>query len=123
MTHVKYCLLGEQTFPLELVDDLVKLFPNCTLGQAYGMSSDIPRSYQASGSRSDSGLSEMSTAVAITPASEQGMPRSTSVGRFLPGIEYRIVGADGKPAKPEEAGELWVSGPSRAIGYLDNKPA
>lgn len=53
MTHVKYCLLGEQTFPLELVDDLVKVFPNCTLGQAYGMSSDIPRPYRAPGSQSD----------------------------------------------------------------------
>ena len=65
----------------------------------------------------------MSTAVAITPASQQGMPKSASVGKFLPGIDHRIVAADGKPAKPGEVGELWVSGPSRAIGYLDNKPA
>lgn len=65
----------------------------------------------------------MSTAVAITPTSHQGMPKSASVGRFLPGIDHRIVSADGKSTKPGEAGELWVSGPSRAIGYLDNKPA
>ena len=65
----------------------------------------------------------MSTAVAITPASQQGMPKSASVGKFLPGIDHRIVAADGKAAKPGEVGELWVSGPSRAIGYLDNKPA
>ena len=65
----------------------------------------------------------MSTAVAITPAFQQGMPKSASVGRFLPGINYRIVTADGKPAKLGEAGELLVSGPSRATGYLDNKPA
>lgn len=65
----------------------------------------------------------MSTAVAITPASQQGMPKSASIGKFLPGIDYRIVTADGKPTKPGEAGELWVSGPSRAIGYLDNKQA
>lgn len=65
----------------------------------------------------------MSTAVAITPTSHQGMPKSASVGRFLPGIDHRIVSADGKPTKPGGAGELWVSGPSRAIGYLDNKPA
>jgi feruloyl-CoA synthase len=65
----------------------------------------------------------MSTAVAITPVSQRGMPKSASVGRFLPGTNYRIVAADGEPAKPGEAGELWVSGPSRAIGYLDNKQA
>jgi len=104
MKHVKYCLLGTQAFPLEFVEDLVRVFPNCTLGQVYG-------------------LSEMSTAVALTPASQQGMPKSTSVGRFLPGIDYRIVTVDGEPAKPGEAGELWVSGPSRAIGYLDDKRA
>ena len=69
------------------------------------------------------GLSEMSTAVAITPASQRGMPNSASVGKFLPGIEHRIVAADGKPVKSGEAGELWVSGPGRAIGYLDNKQA
>lgn len=65
----------------------------------------------------------MSTAVAITPASQQGMPKSASVGKFLPGIDHRIVAADGKAAKPGEVGELLVSGLSRAIGYLDNKPA
>ena len=40
MKHVKYCLLGAQAFPLELVDDLVRAFPNCTLGQVYGKSRD-----------------------------------------------------------------------------------
>ena len=71
----------------------------------------------------DPGLSEMSTAVAITPATQQVMPKSASIGRFLPGIDHRVVGADGKPVKRGEPGELWVSGPSGAIGYLDNKKA
>jgi len=123
MKHVKFCLLGTQAFPLELVDDLVRVFPDCTLGQAYGKSRDILDSQRRSDLRFDSGLSEMSTAVAITPASEKGMPKSASVGRFLPGIGYRIVTTDGRPAKLGEAGELWVSGPSRAIGYLDNRQA
>jgi acyl-CoA synthetase (AMP-forming)/AMP-acid ligase II len=124
MKHVKYCLLGGQTFPLELADDLVRVFPNCTLGQVYGKSHTTPESPRRSDFlQSDSGLSEMSTAVAITPVSQRGMPKSASVGRFLPGANYRIVAADGEPAKPGEAGELWVSGPSRAIGYLDNKQA
>jgi len=38
MKHVKYCLIGAQSFPLELTDDLVRAFPNCTLGQVYGKS-------------------------------------------------------------------------------------
>jgi len=40
MKHVKYCLLGAQTFPLELVDGLVRAFPDCTLGQVYSKSRD-----------------------------------------------------------------------------------
>lgn len=123
MGHVRYCLLGAQVFPLELVDDLARVFPNCTLGQVYGKSRAFLDLHRRSDLRSDSGLSEMSTAVAITPASQQGILKSASVGRFLPGIDYRIVAADGKPVELGEAGELWVSGPSRAIGYLDNKQA
>ena len=45
---------------------------------------------------------------------------SASVGKFLPGIEYKIVAAHGKPTKP---GDARVSGPSRTIGYLDNTQA
>ena len=41
MKHVEYCLLGTQVFPLELVDNLVRIFPNCTLGQVYGKSGAI----------------------------------------------------------------------------------
>lgn len=123
MNHVKYCLVGAQAFPMELIDELVTVFPNCTLGQTYGKLRGFSESCGHPDSPSHLGLLEMSTAVAITPASQQGMPRSTSVGRFLPGIDYTIVAADGTPVKLGEAGELWVSGPSRAIGYLDNKQA
>lgn len=108
---------------MELVDDLLRVFPNCTLGQVYGKLLDVSQSYPGPDFLFDSGLSEMSTAVAITPASQQGMPKSACVGRFLPGIEYRIITIDGGLAKPGEPGELWVSGPSQAIGYLDNKQA
>ena len=123
MKHVKHCLLGEQAFPMELVDDLVRVFPNCTLGQVYGNPRDVFRSQRRSHLLSDLGLSEMSTAVAITSASQEGMPKSAGCGKFLPGINHRIVAANGELAKPGEPGELWVSGPSRAIGYLDNKQA
>ena len=48
MKHVKYCLLGAQAFPLELVNDLMRVFPNCTLGQVYGWLRDILYSYRRS---------------------------------------------------------------------------
>jgi acyl-CoA synthetase (AMP-forming)/AMP-acid ligase II len=45
-------------------------------------------------------------------------PRSDdSVGRFLPGIEHRLVGRDGRPVAPGEVGELHVRGPNVMLGY------
>jgi malonyl-CoA/methylmalonyl-CoA synthetase len=40
-----------------------------------------------------------------------------SVGMALPGVELRIVGADGRALPPGETGELEVRGPSVCAGY------
>jgi long-chain acyl-CoA synthetase len=45
-------------------------------------------------------------------------PRTdTSVGRALPGVEVRLVGADGNTVPEGEVGELWVRGPNVMKGY------
>jgi long-chain acyl-CoA synthetase len=45
-------------------------------------------------------------------------PRSDeSVGRFLPGVEYRLVNFDGNPVGDREVGELHVRGPNVMLGY------
>src|SRR5258708_17538277 len=41
----------------------------------------------------------------------------TSVGTILPGIEVRLVGADGAPVADGEVGELHVRGPNVMRGY------
>jgi benzoate-CoA ligase family protein len=40
-----------------------------------------------------------------------------SVGRPVPGYEIRLCDQDGSDVAPGEPGELWVRGPSRALGY------
>jgi long-chain acyl-CoA synthetase len=40
-----------------------------------------------------------------------------SVGEVLPGVEARIVKADGSPAAPDEVGELHVRGANVMLGY------
>jgi 4-coumarate--CoA ligase len=69
------------------------------------------------------GLSEMGTAVAMTPSTQRIMPAADRVGNFLPGIQFRVVKDDGCLATSGQRGELWVSGPAMAIGYLDEDQA
>ena len=38
VARVQHRLLWAQIFPLELVEDLVRVFPRCVLGQVYGKS-------------------------------------------------------------------------------------
>ena len=47
-----------------------------------------------------------------------GHRRPGSVGRPLPGVEMRLVDADGEDVPPGEAGEIWVRSKSAMKGYL-----
>jgi acyl-CoA synthetase (AMP-forming)/AMP-acid ligase II len=61
------------------------------------------------------GLTEAAPTVTQT---RHEAPRSDcSVGPALPGVELRIVTADGRDAAPGEVGELWVRGPNVMQGY------
>jgi acyl-CoA synthetase (AMP-forming)/AMP-acid ligase II len=46
-----------------------------------------------------------------------------SVGPPLPGLEIRIVDANGRDAEPGGVGELWVRGPNVMVGYYRNDKA
>lgn len=61
------------------------------------------------------GVTECSPTIAQARVDE---PRSDlSVGRILPGVEVKIVGADSNPVVDGEVGELSVRGPNIAKGY------
>jgi acyl-CoA synthetase (AMP-forming)/AMP-acid ligase II len=61
------------------------------------------------------GLTEAAPTVTQT---RHEAPRSDcSVGPALPGVELRIVTAEGRDAAPGEVGELWVRGPNVMQGY------
>jgi acyl-CoA synthetase (AMP-forming)/AMP-acid ligase II len=53
----------------------------------------------------------------IAQASMEKPRGDTSVGRVLPGVEARFLGADRKPVAEGEVGELWVRGPNVMKGY------
>jgi acyl-CoA synthetase (AMP-forming)/AMP-acid ligase II len=61
------------------------------------------------------GLTESSPTVSQTRLDQ---PRAdTSVGMVIPGVEARIVDADGVDVAPGAPGELWVRGPNVMLGY------
>jgi acyl-CoA synthetase (AMP-forming)/AMP-acid ligase II len=52
-----------------------------------------------------------------------GRRRPGSVGRPLPGVELRLVAADGTPVPAGESGEIWVRSKSAMAGYLSGAEA
>jgi long-chain acyl-CoA synthetase len=61
------------------------------------------------------GLTEASPTLTQT---RQDEPRADcSVGRVLPGVELRIVDAEGRDVEPGTPGELWARGPNIMKGY------
>jgi fatty-acyl-CoA synthase len=48
--------------------------------------------------------------------------RATRIGHPLPGVELRIVGADGRPCPPDVTGEIRVRAPGLFSGYYKQAP-
>ena len=47
--------------------------------------------------------------------------RYGTTGKAVPGYRLKLVGEDGAEAAPGDIGELWVSGPSAATSYWNNR--
>jgi len=69
------------------------------------------------------GQTEAFGAVTIESAKDvlSGRRRPGSVGRALPGVELRIVGADGVDVAGDAEGEVWVRTASSTAGYLGDE--
>jgi acyl-CoA synthetase (AMP-forming)/AMP-acid ligase II len=64
------------------------------------------------------GLTEMSAIVMSEPIDDPTR-RIGSVGKPLPDFQAKVVRADDTEAENGEAGEIWLAGPSRFLGYLN----
>lgn len=65
------------------------------------------------------GLTEAASGVTALPAGEATIAAG-SAGRPLPGLRVRVLAEDGADAPAGVAGQIVVSGPSLASGYLDD---
>lgn len=68
------------------------------------------------------GLTEASPVV-TTSAIGRGVLRPGHIGPPLPGIEVRLVDADGSDVLPGDPGEIWVRGPNVFLGYWGDDEA
>jgi len=50
-----------------------------------------------------------------------GDVRYGTSGKAVPGYDLKLVGEDGETARTGEEGSLWVSGPSSAVAYWNNR--
>jgi len=68
------------------------------------------------------GMTELTAGITLWPL---GTPvRNGSAGKLVPGMQARVVDiATGVDLGPGETGELWLRGPSRMAGYLDDPAA
>ncbi|OJT02330.1 4-coumarate--CoA ligase-like 7 [Trametes pubescens] len=103
LSSLRMLMSGAAPLTAELVKHLMARLPNCWIGQAYGMT-------------------ETCTAVTF-PQVDQRTATLGSGGFLLPGCRARVVKPDGSLAAFGEAGELVVTSPSVAIGYMNNPEA
>lgn len=73
-------------------------------------------------------MSEATVSITLKPIVEgllNGRAKNVpgSAGILLPGYEARLVRADGSEAGINEPGELWLRGPTVAMGYWNNEKA
>ncbi|KAI9452556.1 phenylacetyl-CoA ligase [Lactarius psammicola] len=103
LSSIRMLFCGAAPLSAELTDSIVKLLPQAFVGQGYGMT-------------------ETSTAISMAPLSQK-VSTFGSAGQLVSGVRVRVVKADGTLAGVGEPGELMVTGPSMALGYLNNEKA
>jgi long-chain acyl-CoA synthetase len=93
---VRLAVSGAATLPREIADGFLERF-GLVVHEGYGLTEAAP--------------------IVSTTATEAGPPEPGSVGAILPGMELRVVDADGSEVLAGDPGEIQVRGPNVFAGY------
>lgn len=96
LASLRICISGGASLPVALLHNFEKKFGK-VISEGYG-------------------LSEASPVTAFNPV--QGIRKPGSIGVSIPGVENRIVDAEGEELERGQVGELIVRGPNVMKGYL-----
>ena len=100
-SRLKYVLYGAAPIPLELLRQAVTTIPNASFMQCYGMT-------------------ETTGTIAVLPPSDHdlaGNARMRSIGRACPGVELRIIDAEGREVPRGTVGEIETRSPANMLHY------
>ncbi|RDX52614.1 amp dependent CoA ligase [Lentinus brumalis] len=103
LSNVKMLTSGAAPLSAELTNQVARILKNSGIGQGYGMT-------------------ETCTTFSF-PQLDTRVGTPGSAGRLIPGTALRILKPDGTWGGIGDQGQLVVSGPSMALGYLDNPEA
>ena len=99
-SRLKYILYGAATIPLDLLRQCIKMF-GAEFIQAYGMT-------------------ETTGTICMLPPEDhdpEGNKRMRSAGKALPGVEIKILGADGREVPTGDVGEVVTRSSNNMLGY------
>lgn len=69
------------------------------------------------------GMTETTSAITVLAPTDDESLLGETVGSAFPGVALRLMGADGAPATPGEAGEVQTRSPLNCLGYWNNPEA
>jgi acyl-CoA synthetase (AMP-forming)/AMP-acid ligase II len=69
------------------------------------------------------GMTETTSAITVLEPTDDESLLGETVGSAFPGVEVRLMWADGAPAPPGEAGEVQTRSPLNCLGYWNNPEA
>ncbi|WP_252259862.1 class I adenylate-forming enzyme family protein [Erythrobacter aurantius] len=69
------------------------------------------------------GMTETTSAITVLEPTDDETLLSETVGSAFPGVEVRLMGADGAPTRPGEAGEVQTRSALNCLGYWNNPEA